>query len=166
MNWACKCLNIMNIWLSNKVSFVLANRKPIILSFVWISFLLFFTYTTLLVEAIKIDGNFYSFFYNDQSQYVALFVNIGIIIMLLFDNHAANKEFHGVEYYIPIIAITLCIVLMAHCDCNINNELHKFITPLSYEKLSIILYCCFIIMIYYLKARSLCETTVQKKGVN
>lgn len=153
-------------WLSSRVSFIKANRKAIILALVWTAFLLFFTYTTLLVEAVKVNGSFYELFYKSQSQFVAMFVNIGIIIMLLFDNHAANKEFHGLEYYIPIIAIAICIMILAHCDTYINNGLDEYIIPISYEKLSFILFCCFLIIIFCLKARSLCETTNQKKDVS
>lgn len=166
MEFMSHCLNQICIWLSKGSSFIYSNRKPLILAFVWTAFILFFTYTTLLVEAVKVNGSFYESFYNSQSQFVAMFVNIGIIIMLLFDNHAVNKEFHGIGYYIPIVAIAICIMILAHCDTYVNKSLDEYIIPISYEKLSVVLFCCFITIIYCLKARALWETTNQKKGVN
>ncbi|MDE6043395.1 MAG: hypothetical protein K2G07_07640 [Muribaculaceae bacterium] len=160
------CLGQICMWLSRVASFIYSNRKPLILAFVWTAFILFFTYTALLVEAVKVNGSFYDSFYKSQSQFVAMFVNIGIIIMLLFDNHAVNKEFHGIGYYIPIVAIAICIMILAHCDTNNNKCLDDYITPISYEKLSVVLFCFFIIIIYCLKARTLWEVTTQKKGVN
>ncbi len=150
-------------WFLKIVSFFSSNQKPIVLALVWLLFILFFTYTILIVEAVKVSGNFYKLFYTSQSEYIALFVNAGIIIMLLFDNHAVNKELQGFRYYIPYLGLILCIALMAHCRSNVDNQLREYKYPISYEKLSFIIYCCFIGIVYILKCHSLWDSTKVRK---
>ncbi|MCM1522742.1 MAG: hypothetical protein NC039_08850 [Muribaculaceae bacterium] len=152
-------------WIGGIVNYIYANANAIFLAFVWTCFLVFFTYTTLLVEAVKVEGDFYGLFYKSQSEYVALFVNIGIIVMLLFDNHAANKRFEGVAYYIPIVAIALCVFIMAHSSMSINNELAFYRWPICEKELSFRIYLVFTFIIFSLKVRALSDTIPQKKSV-
>ena len=161
-----KILSIINsIWntIQRGISFLRANNKPLLLSLCWVLFIMFFTYTTLWVELCKVDGDFYNKFYASQCAYISLFVNAGIVIMLLFDNYAARKEFHGLETFVPIVTLILCVFIMGHCDHKISEKLPNYISPLSYEKLSIIVYCIFIMMIYYLKVRSMWENSIKQK---
>lgn len=160
-------INHVGNTIQNGISFLRVNNKPLLLSLFWVLFIMFFTYTTLWVELCRVNGNFFDSFYDSQRSYIALFVNAGIIIMLLFDNYAARKEFQGLETFIPIVTLFLCVFIMAHCDYNKTEKLPNLIYPLSHKKLSIIVYCLFIVMIYYLKVRSLWEDSIkQKKEIN
>lgn len=146
--------------------FLKAYAQSLVLAFIWLLFMVFFTYTTLVVEMACAEGNFCELFYQEQSRYIALFVNVGIVAMLLFDNHVAKQPFRGVSYYIPFVSLVFCLIIMAHCEANVNHCLDKYIQPISWEYLSIIAYGCFLFMVYIMKVRALSNSSVQKKGVN
>ena len=95
-------------------------------------------------------------------------MNAGIVIMLLFDNHVAKQRFHGYSYYIPIAALILCLVIMAHCDVNIHKELQNYVKPISWEYFSIVVYGCFLFLVYVMKVRTLvmCDSLEEKKEMD
>ena len=149
-------------------SYLKANFSSLVLAFVWVLFMVFFTYTTLVFELMQADGDFCELFYQEQSRYLALFVNAGIVVMLLFDNHVAKQRFHGYSYYIPIVALILCLVIMAHCDVNIHKELQNYWGPISHEYFSIVMYGCFLFLVYVMKVRTLvmCDSLEEKKEMD
>ena len=130
------------------LEFLAANRDSLFLAFVWVLFMVFFTYTTLVVELVRTEGDFCELFYQEQSRYIALFVNVGIVIMLLFDNHVANQRFQGYSYYVPIVALVFCLIIMAHCEANIHDNIQEYVKPISLEYLSIVAYGCFLFLVY------------------
>lgn len=156
-------------WMKFKdnLSYLFSIRTSLFLALAWVLFMMFFTYTALVVELLKIDGNFVGLFYGEQSRYIALFVNIGLVVMLLFDNHVSlGKKLHGAFYYVPIIGIILSILLMTHCRL-VVAEAHKiFVKPISREELSFVIYGFLMLVIYLLKVKSLITERVNvRKGV-
>lgn len=139
------------------------NIHAIFLACMWVIFMVFFTYTDLVYELFLDNGDFCNLFYKTQCEYVSLFVNVGIVIMLLFDNHVSNDKLHGVAYYLPIVAIVLCLFINAHCSLHIENELTKFVKPISWECLSIITHIIFLGLVFILKARSLWKYVTPNK---
>ena len=142
-------------WWDRLYTHVSANREAFTVAFIWVMLLCFFTYTPLIVELLKAEGDFPTEFYSSQSQWIALAVNIGIILMLLFDNHVQKKRLDGLYYYTPLIAIVLCIAIKAHCDAKIENSIKDYIAPIAYESFSIWVFFVFIIATTFLKANSL-----------
>ena len=127
----------------------------------WLAFMVFFTYTVLLSALIEVDTSFVSTFYEQQSTYLSLLVNMGLVVMLVVDY--ASTQIHTISiqsYILPFIAIVLCILIKAHCDCNINGELIKYVKPISYQPLSIIMYIFFIINLFILKVMTLLPSTL------
>jgi hypothetical protein len=141
------------------------NWRSLFLAFVWVLFMFFFTYTTLFEELLKKNGNFPGLFYEEQSSFIALYVNIGLVIMLLFDNHAVNKKFRGAVYYIPIMGLVVAFFLMGHCYLVKSGEHVNYIFPLSTERLSYVIYAVFLLMLYVMKVRSLIPDEVSVKKV-
>lgn len=147
-------------------SYLLVNRKALLLGLMWMGFIVFFSYTSLLVELTKANGDFLNLFYNEQSKYIALFVNVGIVIMLLFDNWGAEHRHNSYAFYISIFAIVLCLIIMAHCDLNISNRLQNYKKPISCECLSVIIHGLFLLLVYILKVNTLTKEIIKtKKGV-
>lgn len=147
------------------LSYILSNFRVLSIAFLWILFLLFFTYTPLFLELAKRQGNFISLFYQEQSQYITLIVNMGIVLMFLFDNTYNHKRLEGVVYYIPIIAVVLSVFIQVHCSLNIDNNLSQLKKPLSIDYLSMILYGFFCVLMFILKVNSLSNITQQIKGI-
>lgn len=139
------------------------NWQALLLSLAWVLFMVFFTYTALVVELLEKNGDFYKLFYLEQSQYISLFVNVGIVIMLLFDNHLTGNRYSGPAYYLPLFAILLCLTIKAHCDLNVQDGIKDYIYPICEKRLSVFAYCIFLFMVYILKARSLWKFCVIKK---
>lgn len=138
-----------------RVQWIMVNWRAIFLAFVWILFMFFFTYTPLFAELMKVDGHFSQVFYKGQSSYLALYVNIGLVLMLLFDNHAVNKRFEGAVYYIPIIGLVFALLLMGHCNLVLTHQHENYIYPLSEKHLSYLIYIAFLILLFMMKVRTL-----------
>lgn len=134
---------------------IIENWRSIFLAFVWVLFMFFFTYTTLFEELLKTNGHFSQLFYDEQSRYLALYVNIGLVFMLLFDNHSVNKWFRGAFYYIPFIGLVIALLLMGHCNLVKSGEHINYRYPLSEERLSYLIYIAFLIMLFIMKVRTL-----------
>lgn len=143
------------------MSYIMLNYQSLLLGLIWVGLIAFFTYTPLLVEVTKVDGDFQNLFYYEQSKYISLFVNVGIVIMLIFDNVSAGKQHYGPSLHLSIFAIVLCLMTMAHCDLNINNELQNFIKPISCKELALYTHGLFLFLVYLLKVSTLTEETIK-----
>lgn len=150
-------------YISKTWSYICSIKRSLPLAFMWMLFMAFFTYTILFVALIEKDVDFASIFYNQQSSYISLFVNFGLVIMLVFDYASSHKTISLSSFILPFIAILLCIVIKGHCDCNMDGTLIKYIWPISYEPLSIIIYVVFLFLIFILKVISLTPETSETK---
>lgn len=144
---------------------LMLRRKPLLQAFVWVLFMCFFTYTTLFVELLKVDGDFPRLFYDEQSTFLALYVNVGLIVMLMFDNHVANKIFRG--NYMPFMGLLVVLLLLGHCNLVKSGEYLKYVSPLSEKWLSYAIYVAFLFILYVMKVKSLLPEEIKvKKELN
>ena len=151
----------------SKMSYIRSNQRAIRMAASWLLFMLFFTYTSLIVELFEVEGDFLQLFYTEQRKYVSLFVNTGIVIMLLFDYSACEVSLSPKSYRLPFVAIVCCLALMAHCDLKMENQISQYRFPINLDYLSVIIYGFFVLLVYQLKLKVLTpDVESVKKGVN
>lgn len=162
-----KVLNEMAKYLKRIWSYFTANRDRFALAFLWVCFMVFFTYTDLLVAWVKREVVFLNFFNNAQCQYISLFVNFGLILMLVFDYVTAKQELTVYSYILPFISIGLCLVILGHARLFVRNELLQYKCPISWPYFSMSIYVVYLTTIYLLKLRTLLPSVRNvKKDVN
>lgn len=121
--WSHRCyikLFAMNTFILSKMkniyTYISSNINIFLLGLLWTLFMLFFTYTDLLVAILTKGCSFITEFSKDQCQYISLFVNFGIIVMLVFDCCSSQKKFSAKSFILPFVAIALCLIILAHCN--------------------------------------------------
>lgn len=153
--------------IKNIYTYIKSNFNIFFLGLLWTLFILFFTYTDLLVVGLSVNSSFIMEFSKAQCQYVSLFVNFGLVVMLVFDCCSTQKKFSAKSFILPFFAIALCLIILAHSNLYICHKHTLFVRPICSEYFSIFAYILFVITIYILKVITLlpAKTTI-KKGVD
>ena len=86
-----------------------ADRKTTWIAFAWVCFMFFFTYTDLLVALVSDNLSLATEFQKLHIRSVPLFVNFGLIIMLLFDYSTKNKDVNRTLVWIIIGGLLLSL---------------------------------------------------------
>ena len=142
---------MINIW-----SYLHSIKRSFPLALLWMGFMVFFTYTILLLAIVETDTNFKTVFYEQQSSYISLFVNCGLVLMLVLDYvNSHPRSITPCSFVLPFIAIMLCLIIKAHCDSNLKDILGNYMWPISSENLSIVAYTLFLITIISVRRKNL-----------
>ncbi len=139
-----------------KIKYWKANCSYIFTALLWVCFMIFFTYTTLIVALIETKTDFIKTFHNEQAGFISLFVNFGIIFMLVFDIVSVKgNRINKYDYILPFVAIAFCLIVLAHSRiCNLNI-LGNYICLINSPYLSIIAFVLYILCIWLLKTMAL-----------
>lgn len=133
------------------ISRLKADSRTAWIAFSWICFMFFFTYTDLLVALVSNDIAFASKFQELHIRSISLFVNFGLIIMLLFDYSAKNKNIHRAIVWAIVAGLVLSLSIYIHC-CKAAIKAHsELIFPLNLDNFSIGLFVFLMILVFILK---------------
>ena len=137
------------------IGYLIANKREVMIAVLWVCFMFFFTYTDLLVALVDSTTSFMSEFHKTQATYISLFINFGIIFMLVFDYVFANKgkQVSPFLYILPFVCIGMCLIIMVHSNIFNSGELQKYIKPIGCRYLSIYTYIVYLIGVFILKLR-------------
>lgn len=124
-------------------------------AFLWLAFTCFFTYTYLFAEYVKSAGSTLALFHTEQCRHIALFVNIGLIVMLAFDKSNCKRKFSSSEYLVPFVAIVFCLLTMEHSEIVTQTRLSDYKWPLSSATLSVASFVLFLLCLFVMKVRTL-----------
>lgn len=128
-----------------------ADHKTTWIAISWVCFMIFFTYTDLLVASVSNNLSLTNEFQKLHIRSVSLFVNFGLIIMLLFDYSAKNKNISNPLLWTIIIGLFLCLSIYFHC-CKVMNNTHTDLYfPLNWENLSLLLFVILMIFLFIIK---------------
>lgn len=140
--------SVLTLWNSKGIYFFKA--------LLWVAFILFFTFTDLVVAA-ALDGiSFNDSFYASQTASIALIVNLGLVVMLVVDlqisssRHPSRKLLYSVMF-----AMLLAVLIYLHVRANLAHSLDRFIPLISAPTLSITMFGMFILTITYIKYSTL-----------
>ena len=133
------------------------KNKHWLSSISWLLLIILFTYTPLVDEALKMDNAFDKMYRESQSNWIALFVNYGLLLMVAIDYLAASKRPTGKEILLLIAGFFLGMFICAHTNAYNLNKLEGYIKPLSCHQLSYVFHLLFLGILFYLKTKSLEE---------
>lgn len=135
----------------NYISRLSADSRSWKVALAWISFMFFFTYTDLVVALLVAGDTFKPAFQDMHIKSVSLFVNLGLVIMLLFDFSSKHATVHRNWMWTGIIGLILALVIFFHASLVANNTHSNLVFPLNCDILSIIVFCIFLLFIFILK---------------
>lgn len=114
---------------------------------------MFFTFTDLVMASVYTNIEFQSVFRELHIRGISLFVNFGLIIMLLFDYSVKykTKTMSKEVVWTAIFGLLLCISIYFHCRKVTANAHSALIYPLCLDYFSIILFAVFMILLFIIK---------------
>lgn len=100
--------------------------RALLYSLVWITLLLFFTYTPLFSAAVHVSSSFMKAYYDSQSHIIAMAVNFGLVFMLVVDAWGAGQDVNPLQQVANYMSFFLVIGIYWHarsCQLNTNGNL-------------------------------------------
>ena len=121
----------------------------------WLMLMIFFTYSTILSEAMMIGNTLEHAHWNNQCTLIALIVNCGLLFMVIFDYMLAGKEIsHSMMWFI-FLGIVLAIGIYGHTRILESDTLSSYKYPLNWSPLSMLLHLAFLLVLLGLKERAI-----------
>lgn len=131
------------------------KKKHWIISISWLALLLVFTYTPLIHAMLKGGEVFKNVYFESQSSWSAMFVNGGLLLMLIVDYWGAQKQPTIVIWGLSIFAILLAMIIFAHTGAYAAGELSEYQYLLNDYRFSYSLHIAFLGILLYIKIRSM-----------
>ena len=138
------------------------RNKHFFLSISWLILIVLFTYTSLVHHALKIsDTPFLDEYCKNQQCGISLLVNLGLLLMVVFDYIGAGKR-----STIKLLLLVLCAVFVVfgiylHAGSYVAQELSQYIYPISKTNLSLFMHAFFFCILLYIKIESIEEQKIE-----
>ena len=128
-----------------------ADKRSFWLALAWVAFICFFTYTELFTASISTDKNFSNQFHEMHVNIISMWVNIGLIVMLMFDYTAKNETLHRNLFWTATLSMLIPLSIYLHCNLVAGQKHMLYVAPLSWNNLSIFLFVIMLIVIFVIK---------------
>ncbi|ROT07336.1 hypothetical protein EEL33_07240 [Muribaculaceae bacterium Isolate-037 (Harlan)] len=148
----CKFVNYLySMCIGNYISRVKADPRSGKVALGWILFMIFFTYTDLVVALCSAGDTFKPAFQGMHIRMVSLLVNFGFVVMLLFDYSSKVQQLNRNYVWMSMFALFLALAMFLHCNVVENNEHSGYVFPLCWDAFSILLFVVFLGIVFVLK---------------
>lgn len=149
VRWFERCqATAVSLWNTKGIYFLKA--------LLWVAFILFFTFTDLVVAAALDGVSFNDLFYASQTASIALIVNLGLVVMLVVDLQISTPRHPSRKLlYCVMFAMLLAVLIYLHVKANLAHSLDRFIPLISDPTLSITMFGVYILTITYIKYSTL-----------
>ena len=144
----------MTDFLYGMENFVRKNKRYV-LSVLWLLLIVLFTYTPLVSAGLKVDVVFADTYCRNQYDWIAMFVNFGLLLMVVFDYWGTGKRPTTVLWAWSIVASAIVMAIFAHTGMYVRKELTAYVHPFSDYRLSYILHLAFFGILLYIKIKSM-----------
>ena len=131
----------------------------------WIFFLLFFAYTSLFFTLVKESETFLAAFKDEyfklEASYSYIFINFGLLAMLVFDYLFLNKSTKQMKRLTICIMISffLIIGIYFHAINFCSENAYGLLKFLADSKFAIILNFIYLCILFWIKLESLTDET-------
>lgn len=129
--------------------------KYYLIALAWIILMVFFTYTTILSEAMMVGKSLENIHWSNQCSMISLIVNCGLLFMIVFDYMLAGKDISHTMMWFIFLGIILAIGIYGHTKILVNSTLSYYKFPLNWPLLSLYLHLAFLIILLWLKERAI-----------
>ena len=113
--------------------------KYYLIALAWIMLMVFFTYTTILSEAMMVGKSLENIHWNNQCSMISLIVNCGLLFMVVFDYMLAGKDISHTMMWFIFLGIILAIGIYGHTKILVSSTLSYYKFPLNWPLLSLYL---------------------------
>lgn len=133
--------------------------KMMLLSLAWLLLMVFFTYTILIISAFDKDINFLNAYCTNQNSAISLLVNVGLILMLMFDciSNRIKASYNLFGLFLSATIVAICIFCWS--GAYLDNSYSHYFFPINWIYLAYLLHIIFLILIFSLKYISLSNMT-------
>lgn len=138
------------------------RNKHYVLSITWLVLIMLFTYTPLVHHALKIsDIPFVDEYCNNQQCGISLLVNLGLLMMVVFDYIGAGKHSATKLLLLVFWGVFVVFGIYLHAGLYIAKELCQYVYPISENNLSMFLHILFFSILLYIKVESMKEQRIE-----
>ena len=142
--------------MSGWMTFVTKHRGWMI-SISWVILLSLFTYTDVFCSMFKVDSSFFIDYKSSQMHGISFMVNIGLLIMLVFDFIGAGKHFSNVKVVCVLVAVLLAFLIFTFTNLHHSGEIINYIEVLRCTSLVYVFHTLYIIILVWLKHESIAD---------
>lgn len=149
-------MNIVVTWFDDNPKF-----KAICFSILWLTLLLFFTYTPLVSALVHADMNFFKEYTSMQCHTIAMVVNFGLVFMLVVDAWGANMSQSVWQQVLSYLSFFLVIGIYWHSKECINDNLENLSYFLKWNHLAFVMHIVLIMLLLISKTYSVYKTSAE-----
>lgn len=121
----------------------------------WLMLLVLFTYTPVFAESFKENGDILGAYYKMQKEDIALFVNIGLLGMVMVDYFSTKLAINAVRTLLLFFGIIAVFVIYVHSGIMFSETGNDYIKIVNNNYLSIIAHVVLLLIAGYYKYVSL-----------
>lgn len=127
----------------------------ILKALMWLLLLVIFTYTPILVSLLLNNGSVMEAYFNSQHQAISLFINLGLLGMVLIDYFSVFPSIDGKMVVYLSIGVLALFVIYVHSGIIFygNGYLYKGI--INNQWLSVTAHIILLLIVLYIKYLSL-----------
>lgn len=144
---------------------VLDTVQVIARTLFWLLLLVLFTYTPIFAEMFKKGGDILCAYYMMQKENIALFVNIGILGMVIIDYFGTKLAINGFRTLLLFFGIVAIFVIYIHSGIMYSNAGNDYIKIVNNNCLSMIAHAVLLVIAGYFKYISLMKPKDERSYV-
>lgn len=127
------------------------DGEKLVSAVTYVCLLAVFTYTPLLIALMTAGVDFLPVYNKSQGSYVALFVNVGLLLMLFIDYIAGKRLIHKKHLIGTLVAICGLIGVSALASNACSNSPTVLASILGWPFFGVLLHGVFLIYLMYVK---------------
>ena len=136
---------------------LILKYKRYILSVLWLLLMILFTYTPLVAAGLKVNEVFADAYCNNQCAWIAMLVNFGLLLMVVFDYWGTGKQPTWNLYISSIVGLAIAALICGHTGLYVQDELSDFKFPINDYRCAYVLHLIFFAILLYIKVKSMDE---------
>lgn len=123
----------------------------------WVMLLSLFTYTDLFCSMFKVESSFFLDYKSSQMHGISFMVNIGLLIMLVFDFIGAGKHFSNFKVICMLVAVLLAFLIFTFANLHHTGEIINYKEVLRCTSLVYVFHTVYILILVWLKHESIAD---------
>lgn len=121
----------------------------------WLLLLVIFTYTPVLYALFLKESCLWTEYFTLQGGAFALFVNIGVLGMVMIDFFSVRPSLDASEAVLVFASIFFVFIIYFHSSMVLNGEVAVYKPIINNRWLSPVAHLCFLLIVWYFKFLSI-----------
>lgn len=130
-------------------------RMNVLKALAWLLLLVLFTYTPIIAAMFMNNGSVVVSYFESQHLAISLFVNLGLLGMVLIDYFSVYPTIDGRIALVLSIGVFATFVIYVHCGIISHDNGHLYRGIINNKWLSPLSHSVLLVVIWHIKYRSL-----------